>query len=127
MRARSLAAVLAAPALLAACASGGRGGGGGGGGDTATLEVRNEYLGPVDLYGVRQGGYVRRIGSVFSSRVERFQLGSDVLGAGGTVRIIAVPLAENGRASTGQLVLRPGETVQFNIASNLQASTVFVR
>jgi hypothetical protein len=119
-----LTAALLGPAALAACASKGRRGGGG---ESATLEVRNNYLGPVGVYAVRQGGYTRRVGSVYSSRVERFRLGSDVIASGGSVQIIAVPLAGNGRASTGQLVLRPGETVQFNIASNLAASSVFVR
>ena len=128
MRLRHLTAVLLAPAALAACAAGGRGRANAGqAGQTAILEVRNEYLGPVDLYAIRDGGYVRRIGSAYTSRVERFRLGPDLVNSGGAVRIIAVPLAENGRASTGQLVLRPGETVQFNIASNLQASTTFIR
>jgi hypothetical protein len=127
MRSRQIAAALLAPVALAACASGGRRGGGGGAGNSATLEVRNDYLGPVNLYAVRQGGYVRRLGSVVSSRVERFRLGSDVIGVGGSVQIIAIPLASNGRASTGALVLQPGETVRFNIANNLAASSVFVR
>ncbi len=128
MRPRQIAAALLAPVALAACASAGRrGGGGGGGGNSATLEVRNDHLGPVNLYAVRQGGYVRRIGSVFSSRVERFRLGSDLIGAGGSLQIIAVPVAANGRASTGALMLQPGETVRFNVANNLAASSVFVR
>ena len=126
MRFRQITAALLAPAALAACASAGRGGGSGSS-QTATLEVKNDYLGPVDLYAVRDGGFVRRVGSVFTSKVERFKLGADLVNAGGTVRIIAVPLAENGRASTGSLIIRPGEIVQFNIASDLRASTVFVR
>ncbi len=126
MRPRHIAAALLAPVALAACASSGRRGGGAGAG-TATLEVRNDHLGPVNLYAVRQGGYVRRIGSVFSSRVERFRLGSDLIGAGGSLQIIAVPVAANGRASTGALMLQPGETVRFNVANNLAASSVFVR
>jgi hypothetical protein len=127
MRPRQIAAALLAPVALAACASSGRRGGGAAGAGTATLEVRNDHLGPVNLYAVRQGGYVRRIGSVFSSRVERFRLGSDLIGAGGSLQIIAVPVAANGRASTGALMLQPGETVRFNVANNLAASSVFVR
>ena len=126
MRVRQLTAALLAPAALAACASAGRGGRSSPS-QTATLEVKNDYLGPVDLYAVREGGFVRRVGSVFTSKVERFKLGADLVNAGGTVRIVAVPLAENGRASTGSLIVRPGETVQFNIASDLRASTTFIR
>lgn len=118
--------VLLAPAALAACASS-HGRRPAGSGQDATLEVKSDHMSPVDLYAVRAGGSARRIGGVYTGRVERFVLGSDITGAGGTVRIIAVPVTGNGRASTGDLVVRPGDVVRFNVAMDLRASSVFVR
>lgn len=93
----------------------------------ATLEVHSTYIGPLDLYAVSDNGFMQRIASSVGSRTERFKLPNSLLGGGGTIRIIAVPLAENGRASTGRIVVRPGDIVQFNISPNLAASSVFIR
>lgn len=129
MRARSLASALLVPLALSACASGGaRRGGNATNTNSATLEVRSSYIGPLDLYAVSDNGFVQRIASsVSTSRTERFRLGPSLIGGAGSVRIIAVPLAENGRASTGRIVVRPGDVVQFNIAPDLAASSVFIR
>lgn len=127
MRPRSIASTLLVPLVLSACASGGARRAGTA--DTAaTLEVRSNYIGPIDLYAVSDNGFVQRIASaVGASRPERFRLGPGLIGGSGILRIIAVPLAENGRASTGRIVVRPGDVVQFNIAPDLAASSVFVR
>lgn len=128
MRSRSLTLALLAPlAVTTACASGGRRRPATDG-NSAVLEVRNNFLGPVDLYAITDAGFPVRIASqVSTSRAQRFRLGPSVIGSAGTVRIIAVPLAENGRASTGRIVVRPGDVVQFNISPDLIGSSVFVR
>jgi hypothetical protein len=127
VRLRLLPAALLAPAALAACASGKRRPAAAAG-QGATLEVSNQYLGPLNIYAVRDGGYTRRLGSVYTSKVHRFTLGTDLVGAGGVVRIFAVPLAgANGRATTGSLMITPGQTIQFNVATDLRASTTFIR
>ena len=129
MRPRPLVVALLAPlAVATACASGGRRGAAATDTNSATLEVRNNYLGPVDLYAINDAGFPQRIASqVGSSRPQRFRLGPSIIGPAGSVRIIAVPLAENGRASTGRIVVRPGDVVQFNISPDLIGSSVFVR
>ena len=126
MRLRPLVFALLAPAAVAACASS-PGRRPAAAGEEATLEVKNDHASPVDLYAVRAGGSVRKLGSVYTSRVERFRLGRDITDAGGTVSIFAVPLAQSGRASTGQIVVRPGDVVRFNIALDLRASSVYVQ
>lgn len=127
MRLRRLPAVLFVPAVLAACASGKRRPAAAPG-TGATLEVSNQYLGPLNIYAVRDGGYTRRLGSVYTSKVQRFALGNDLISAGGAVRIFAVPVAAgSGRATTGNLVIVAGQTIQFNVATDLRASTTFIR
>lgn len=127
----ALALLLPLAALApAACATGGTrtsASGGEVGATDATLVVRNDYIGPLTLYGLNDGGFAIRLGQVQGTGPERFRIPGSLLGAAGTVRIVAVPLAENGRASTGQLVLRPGDTVQFNISPDLAASSVFLK
>lgn len=123
MRVRSAAAALLVPLSLSACIRGR----GHGDAQSATLEVTSNYIGPLDLFAARDNGFVQRIGNVSSSRTTRFRLDASLIGGAGAIRIIAVPVADNGRASTGQIVVRPGDVVQFNIAPSLQASTVFVR
>ena len=123
MRPRSLASALLVPLVLAGCASGGASRGAA---DSATLEVRNEYLGPIELYAVRSG-LPQRIGTVTGSRPERFRLGPSLIGGSGSIRIVAMPIAENGRASTGTITVRPGDVVQFTISPTLAASSVFIR
>lgn len=123
MRARFLAAALV-PLSVVGCM---HGRGAVSNAQSATLEVNNSYIGPLDIYGVRDNGFVTRIGSAYSSRTQRFRLDPALIGGGGLIRIIAVPVSENGRASTGQISVRPGDVVQFNIAPTLQASSVFIR
>jgi len=125
MRPRLFAPVVLVSLALAACAS--RGARRGDGGDSAILEVQNSYPGPITLYAIRDNGFVQRIGNATSSAPQRFRLGPSLIGGVSTLRIIAVPLAENGRASTGTITVRPGDVVQFNVAVNLNASSVFVR
>lgn len=96
--------------------------------EPAFLEVRNNYLSPVNLFALTDNGFSQRIASsVGTSRPQRFRLPPALINAGGTIRIIAVPIAENNRASTGRITVRPGDVVQFTIASDLNASSVFIR
>ena len=129
MRPRPLSAlVLLLVVGVTACASGSRKGGRAAGPrPSAVLEVQNDFLGPVNLFVVRDGVAARRLGNVFTNTVRRFTLGSEVVGVGGMVDFVAVPVTGGGRATTGRMLVNPGDTVSFNITNNLRASTVFVR
>ena len=125
MTRRSLLALALVTPALAACA--GRGARAPVDANAPTiLEVKNDYIGPITLYAVTDGGFAMRVGTVTSSKVERFRLSPTIVGGARSVRIIAVPLADNGRASTGALSLSPGQTVRFNVATDLRASTTFI-
>ena len=61
---RPTARALLVPLALAACASGGaRGGRPAGDANSATLEVRSNYIGPVYLYALSENCFLQRIAS----------------------------------------------------------------
>jgi hypothetical protein len=127
VRSPRLSAVLLALAALTACARPKAAGKPARELPTAVLVIRNDYSSPLDIFATRESGFIRRIGSVFTGRVERFQLGSDVISAGPSLRIVATVRGGRGSASTGQLTVQPGDTVQFNIGSDLRSNSVFIR
>jgi len=91
MRLSRRAAVALLPVALSACVFGRRTRTAGAA-DSATLEVRNDYVGPVDVYVVR-GGAVQatRLGQVAANRVQRFRLDPNVLGGTSSVSFVASP------------------------------------
>jgi hypothetical protein len=98
----------------------------------ATLEVRNTYLAPVDVYVQREnGGAEFRVGQVFANRTQRFPLDQHMIGGSSNVAFIAVPVSTQarptmGRAVSAPLVLRVGDYVRFNITTDLRSSTAFL-
>ncbi len=118
-------------AVAAACASGGGGRRGYGGPrvyvdtNVVQVQVRSNYIGPVDLY-VASEGVATRLGEANGPTVQTFVIDPDRFDIR-DLRIVAVPVGGYGRASTGLLNLRRGNVVQFNIETNLRQSTTFVR
>jgi hypothetical protein len=127
MRSRPLATALLVPLALASACASKRKPRGTAEPDSATLEVRSNYIGPVDVFAVRDNGFRMRLASNVGTRLQRVRLGPSVIGGAGSIRIIAVPLAERNVASTGVIVVRPGNVVEFTISPNLTASTVYIR
>jgi hypothetical protein len=127
MRPRSLATTLLVPLALASACAGKKKRATVAATDSATLEVRSNYVGPVDIFALRDNGFRVRLASNVGSRVQRVRLGPSLIGGGGSLRIIAVPLAERNVASTGAIVVRPGNLVEFTVSPNLTASTVYIR
>ena len=127
MRPRSLATALLVPlALTSACAGKNKRAGSAAPG-SATLEVRSNYIRPVNVYVVRDNGSRVRLASNVGNRTETVRLDASFLNGGAGLQIIAVALGNRGVASTGAIVVRPGDVVEFTIAPNLASSTVFVR
>lgn len=118
-------------AAAAACASGGGRGGGYGGprvyvdSNVVQVQVRSNYVGPIDLYIVSEG-VATRLGDTSGPTVQTFVVDPQQFDLH-DLRIVAVPIGGYGRASTGTLNLRRGNIVQFNIESNLRQSTTFIR
>lgn len=125
-----LTLALAATALLGACASMGARpmsspAASAPVGDGVRLVVRNQSLSDVDVYAV-DVGLRFRVGSVFAGDSAALRVGPQHF-ADGTLRVIALPIGGSGRASTGPVSVRAGQTVEFNLSPELAASAVFVR
>jgi hypothetical protein len=89
-----------------------------------TVVVKNENFLDMDVYAVSQG-LATRLGTVTGNGTRTFL--SDASMAAQDFRIVATPIGGNGRASTGALVVSPGQTVDFRIGSTMRNSSVFIR
>ncbi len=88
------------------------------------VRVENNALTDVDVYAVSQG-VARRLGTVLSTASSDFVLDPSYFPTG-QLRLIAAPIAGNGRASSGLLNVMPGQTVEFDIAPHLPDSSAIV-
>lgn len=131
---RSAVLRVAAPfaiAAVAACASGGGSRRGYGGprvyvdSNVVQVQVKSDYVGPLDLYLVSDG-VATRLGDVSGPNLENFVIDPTQFDIH-DLRVVAVPVGGYGRASTGLLNVRRGNVVQFNIAPTLRQSTTFIR
>ena len=101
--------------------------------DTATREVRNDFPATVDVYAIRQGGGPEvRLGQVFSGRTDRLRLDRVLIGSGVGVAFVAIPSAPRPRtgatrAVSGGFPVNAGDVVRFNVTTDLQSSTAFVK
>ena len=88
------------------------------------LHVRNNNFLDMDVYAV-SAGLATRLGTVTGNSARNFVLDPSL--ATPDLRIVAAPIGGNGRASTGQVLVGPGQTIDFTIGSVLQNSSVYIR
>ena len=88
------------------------------------LVVTNQNFSDMDVYAVSQG-LATRIGTVTGNSKRQFTLHSSL--AAQDLRIVATPIGGNGRASSGNVAVTPGQTIEFTIGSVLRNSTVVIR
>lgn len=88
------------------------------------LRVRNNNFLDMDVYAV-SAGLATRLGTVTGNSSRNFVMDGSL----GTpdLRIVATPIGGNGRATTGQLLVSPGQVIDFTIGSTLNNSTVIIR
>lgn len=92
--------------------------------NAVTVAVNNQNYYDMDVY-VVSDGLPTRLGTVNSNQHETFVLDPSVIAR--DLRIVAAPIGGNGRASTGTIVVAPGQTVEFRIAPLLSNSTTYIR
>lgn len=101
------------------------------GGDVApayapvSVELRNENYNDMAVYVVAHG-VAARIATVMGNETSTITLDPSFYEAQ-DMQIIARPIGGLGGATTGRLMLRPGDRLEFRIAQNLPASTIIVR
>lgn len=88
------------------------------------LHVRNDNFLDMDVYAVADG-LPTRIGTVTGNSSRNFVLDASL--AVQDFRIVATPIGGNGRASTGNISVGAGQTIDFTIGSILRNSNVFIR
>ena len=91
---------------------------------TVTLEVRNDNFSDVAVW-VISFGQTRRLGVVTGNTSQTWALNPSVVRAS-DLRIVATPIGANGRASSGPIVVQPGQTIQFTVGTRLTNSVVSV-
>ena len=91
---------------------------------SVTLNVSNHYGQPVDVF-VTSAGASYRLGTVSPGIDSRFVVRSTMI-RNGPVEFVAVHGADEVPVRSGQLVLAPGNVVDFNIADHLSNSTTTI-
>jgi hypothetical protein len=99
------------------------------GGDVAPansigVSVKNNNFLDVDVYAVANG-VPTRLGTVTGNSHRAFAI--DPSFATQNFSVIATPIGGAGRASTGNILASPGQTIEFTVGSTLGNSTVYVR
>ena len=87
------------------------------------LTFVNKSLDVVTVYGLRPGGDATRLATVSPGRAEVLRLTAG-LSTGGTITIVAVPLAGNRAASSGPISVHPGTRLEITLPSTQNILTV---
>ena len=88
------------------------------------LSVTNQNFLDMDVYAVSDG-LATRLGTVNGNNSRIFTLNPSL--AVRDLRIVATPIGGNGQASTGEVIVSPGQTIEFRIGSTLRNSSVSIR
>ncbi len=92
----------------------------------ATVVVQNDNFADVDVFVVRGGDVLARLGMVNGESTATFTVDPSLFPTG-RLSLIARPIGGVGAARSGPLVVDGGETVTFTISPDLQASMATVR
>ena len=88
------------------------------------LRVQNNNFLDVDVYAVSQG-VPTRLDTVTGNSTRDFVVDGSLVTQ--DFRVIATPIGARGQASTGAIIVSPGQTIEFTVGSTLRNSTVSIR
>jgi hypothetical protein len=88
------------------------------------LRVQNNNFLDVDVYAVSQG-VPTRMGTVTGNSTKSFVVDGSLVTQ--DFRVLAIPIGGSGQASTGAIIVSPGQTIEFTVGSILRNSTVSIR
>lgn len=89
------------------------------------LVVRNNNFADMNVYAVSEG-LATRVGTVTGLSSATFRLDPSFFPTD-QLRIVGTPIGGNGRASSGQLTVSGGQTIQFTIEATLRQSFATIR
>ena len=89
------------------------------------LRVRNDNFLDMDVYAI-SAGLATRLGTVTGNSRRNFVLDASMADSQ-DFRIVATPVGGNGRATTGNIAVSPGQLIDFTIGSTLRNSSVIIR
>lgn len=92
--------------------------------NVVALHVQNNNFLDVDVFAVSQG-VPTRIGTVTGNTARNFVVDGSLVTQ--DFRIVATPIGGSGQASTGAIIVSPGQTIDFIVGSTLRNSTVSIR
>lgn len=92
--------------------------------NVVSLHVQNNNFLDVDVYAVSQG-VPTRLGTVTGNSTRNFIIDGSLVTQ--DFRVIATPIGARGQASTGAIIVSPGQTIEFTVGSTLRNSTVSIR
>ncbi len=88
------------------------------------IHIQNQNFLDVDVYAV-SNGLASRLGTVTGNGSGNFIVNANLTNQ--NFSIVATPIGGAGRASTGNISVSAGQTVDFRVGSNLRNSSVFIR
>lgn len=91
-----------------------------------TVNVTNNYETSIEIFAVGAGTSYH-IGSVAPGLVRSFELSMNMIGSGGSVRFLAQVTGYGPRVQTDDVVLAPGDIVDFVVTTNFLDSRATVR
>lgn len=90
------------------------------------VNVINNSQSSMEIY-VRGGGTMYRIGTVAPGLPRRFELRATMLTAGGHIQFLAQASGAGPRVQTDDIVVSPGDEVEFEITTSLVGSRATVK
>ena len=91
-----------------------------------TVVVQNQNFADVDVFVVRDGAVVTRLGMVNGESTARFPIDPSLFPTG-SLSLVARPIGGSGVARSGPVLVNGGQTVTFTIQPELAASMATVR
>jgi hypothetical protein len=92
----------------------------------ATVVVQNDNFADMDVFVVRDGDVLTRLGTVTGVSSARFSVDPSLFPTG-TLALVARPIGGSGVARSGPVLVNAGQIVTFMIEPDLHASTASVR
>jgi hypothetical protein len=88
------------------------------------VHIQNQNFLDVDVYSVANG-LSTRLGTVTGNGTGNFVINASITSQ--DFSIVARPIGGAGLASTGNISVSAGQTIEFRVGSNLRNSSVFIR